>query len=311
MSGNEITHCVVKLVLSLWFCFLLLSCSSEKNPFRKTDDIKNRETQLTKLLETPEAIDFLDVQNFLLNDSCVQCHNPKQKFAGVDLTSYKAIAEKSPEMLLVPKFPEESNLYNSLVIGEGPLQMPPMPNKRITDEQRQLVYQWIKKGAAFTEKTQADSSLPLAEQVASYFANPETIDYSVVKKYVFDAGKCSRCHSQNGDSPDQRAIEFGADMNSYQSLFLLGGIVKGRPSDQKVDDEPGGGKLLVGSKIFKSVAVSNTMPPVEEGFMPLSALRVELLRLWILNCAIEEYSDKEVDASMTLNSTDGKRRPCF
>ena len=32
------------------------------------------------------------------------------------------------------------------------------------------------------------------------------------------------------------------------------------------------------------------MPPAEYGFELLNGLRIKILRLWILNCAIEDYS---------------------
>ena len=44
------------------------------------------------------------------------------------------------------------------------------------------------------------------------------------------------------------------------------------------------------SKLFHSAAVSQMMPPAKDGYDPLDSLRLKLLRLWILNCAIEDKS---------------------
>jgi mono/diheme cytochrome c family protein len=110
-------------------------------------------------------------------------------------------------------------------------------------------------------------------ELSGFLAKPETVDYAAVKKHVFEA-TCLKCHSLNGSNPDRDAIAYSANMTSYQTLFnaFTPVIVKGNPEE---------------SALYRAIAIKQSMPPASKGYHPLKEEQVELLRLWILNCAPE------------------------
>ncbi len=142
-----------------------------------------------------------------------------------------------------------------------------------------------------------------------YFENPGEIDYQVIEQEVFKSGKCLGCHSRNSPHSDNDAIFFGADMTEYESLGFLNGIVPGFLITQKTKD---GKKVLqYGSKIYESVAVYKDVSHVDEGHFPLDSSKIELLRLWILNCAPETIHDEKNDELFEPDNPDGKERVCL
>ena len=126
----------------------------------------------------------------------------------------------------------------------------------------------------------------------SYLDNPETIDYSVIEEHIVQP-HCFRCHSQDSPSVDDEAV-FYADLTSYKDLVnpFLPVLIKGDPKD---------------SSIYKAIAVDSSMPPPPNA--PLTLSLTELMRLWILNCAIETYDPNEdlspVDSEKIRNCEEG------
>ncbi len=112
-----------------------------------------------------------------------------------------------------------------------------------------------------------------AAQLKPLFDHPENIDYKIVKKEV--TGLCMNCHSLDSEFKDINAITYSANMTSYATLFnpFTPIVVKGNPLE---------------SKLFGAIAVTQSMPPAKGGYEPLDGLRLKLVRLWILNCAIED-----------------------
>lgn len=100
-------------------------------------------------------------------------------------------------------------------------------------------------------------------------------------------------------------------MTEYKSLGFLNAIVPGSLITQVKTDEKGKRFLQNGSKIYESVFVHQSMPPVDRGYSPLDSARMELLRLWILNCAPEIIPDRENDKLLKSKGFDGKIRACF
>ncbi len=116
---------------------------------------------------------------------------------------------------------------------------------------------------------------PKADEFAPLFAQPENIDYQVIREKVLSA-TCMKCHDSKSPTKNDEAIEMGADMTDYASLFVsMAGpaLEKGNPDE---------------SFIYKAVAgPKKNMPPAKSGLPTLSEDQIKLLRLWILNCGIE------------------------
>lgn len=286
---------------------VILACSSSNDPFNSIEKKQSNQERIDALLNMPNQIKFNDIRTLVFEPRCLSCHSGEEPEGGFGLENLRDI-DAQGERLIQPGFPDESPLYNVLNLSEGPRQMPPEPQEALSEDERNLIYQWILNGAPGSEEESRLSWSPLSEKLKPYFEDPKKIDYRIVKKYVFEPGRCYACHTHQGHSADRRAILFGADFNSYSRLFLLGGIVKGRPSDLVVDGGVGPPRIEKGSRIYQSIAVDQSMPPSPGGNWPLSALRVKLLRLWILNCAIENYNDVTHDNLIEGSPTERVRR---
>lgn len=234
-------------------------------------------------LTQPETIDYATVNRLVLSHHCVECHNPKDRKDGVDLSTYHTLlAGRGDRQFIVPYNALGSPLYTSL-LAEGKRHMPPKDHPQISPDQISVVYLWLENGAKLNPQSVVARPPTLKEELKPYFLNPHTIDYGVVKKYVLGVA-CMKCHSTNGDAPDEDAINYSSDMTSYESLFnpFTPVVVKGRPQD---------------SKLFQAPAITQSMPPVKKGYDPIDGLRIKLLRLWILNCAIEDIN-KQIDENL-------------
>lgn len=272
----------------------MISCSAKKNPSEEVADASTqRELEINEKLKKPEEICFEDVRAYVFSDSCVECHNSERRGGGVDLSSFDAVYTHSNH-LVDSMEPDDSPLYQTLMAESGPRRMPPVPHDPLTENQKMLVYQWIKHGAKESRGDDADVTQTLGFKLKPYFDNPASIDYAAVRKYVFEPGACLKCHSENSLEASERALMFGADMTSYQTLNFLNGIVPGQLSDGLKRNAEGEWQTHQGSTIYESVAINQSMPPAEDGYSPLSALRIKLLRLWILNCAPETVSEGDV-----------------
>lgn len=283
---------------------LLVACAPGQEAAEPRSQKDSQQPEIQALLNNPKRIGFAEVSEFAFRDSCNQCHNGQAAAGGINLENFESLmASKVPNLIMLGE-PMESRLYTALEAEKGSRQMPPTPEQKLSEAKRKLVFEWISRGAPeMAGETQA--FLSLKEKLAPYFENPETIDYGVVKEWVFQPGRCYSCHSRDGYRPDTTAILFGADMTRYSNLFLANAIVSGQPEDRHNE----AGELISrGSQIFESVANRQTMPPAEEGYLPLSELRVKLLRLWILNCAINTYIPGSVES---LGEGTEKVRNCY
>ena len=172
--------------------------------------------------------------------------------------------------------------------------MPPPPRPKLTEEEQAVIYNWIALGAPenATEEDKTSNPRPaepqpvpkhISEVLRPYFNNPERIDYETVSKHVFSTS-CTSCHSENGSKSDDEAINFGVNLTSYEDMFFsfVGSpIVKGSPEQ---------------SLIFEVINIKQTMPPTRQGYRLMDPYRSKLLRLWILNCAIEDYESLSEDS---------------
>ncbi len=286
----------------------LTACAPEQISRIGSKDLKSDETEMGILLNNPTRIGFNEVDRWVFQTSCNGCHNAEVQSGQIDLSSYQAIKDSESPNLLMLGEPHESRLFTSLEAETGSRKMPPEPKTPLSEAQKKLVYEWIVRGAP-KRGGEPQAFLSLKEKLTPFFNRPESIDYAVVKKWVFQPGRCYDCHSSSGYRKDDIAILFGADMSRYTSMFFLNGIVPGHPSHLR--DQENGKVVLAGSRIFESVAIDKSMPPAREGFQPLSALRVKLLRLWILNCAVETYDWSQKEDILPVEEGVEKVRNCY
>ncbi len=265
----------VQICIQICAVFILLGCSvrTEHN-YLQPDDQPVSADALKQLLTKPQIIDYSHVEKAVLKDSCIQCHNSTTHKDGIDLSNYQSILVPKEGRVLVKPFSAEESVLVDVLTAEGKRHMPPIDKPQLTADQKKLVSLWIANGA--NEKSGIVVNKPdptLKELLKPYFEHPENIDYAIVKKYVFDTS-CTKCHSALGATPDHDAISYYADLTTYATLFKedLPAVVKGFPSQ---------------SELYKAVAVNQTMPPLDDGYDLLDVLRAKVLRLWILNCAIE------------------------
>lgn len=229
--------------------------------------------ELTSVLASPKSVDYAAVKRFVLDKNCIGCHSGAAKKNGIDLSSYGSITEGHDGRKLVELFSPGDSLLMNVLKTEGKRHMPPAGEVQLSEAQIQLVYTWIANGARRSEDEPIDPrGKQLQDQLAPYFEHPENIDYPAVRKFVL-ASTCVKCHSVQGDSKDIDAIQNSANLTSYQTTLDLSGVVKGKPAE---------------SKLFEATAIKQIMPPPKAGYPPLDSLRTKLLRLWILNCAIED-----------------------
>ncbi|MCJ8276108.1 MAG: hypothetical protein HRT44_04900 [Bdellovibrionales bacterium] len=284
-----------------------------------------QEKSLTDLLASPEKIVFDDVKKFVLEPSCVECHaSSGNKFARVDVSSMAALKGENSKPVLIPFDPEGSKVYSTLVLPMNTsLHMPPRNKPQLSEDQINLVFQWIENGAK-TEYVEGEEPIKverppsLAEELQPYFDDPATVDFPAVKKFVFDTS-CNDCHSESGSKSDWQAMFYGQNMTTYKDHFTNSGIVKNLLTD-KIVTEDGVQKKVRGSRIYNSIAITQSMPPayakdaqgntIPSGYETVGALRVKLLRLWIINCAIEDYAAITDDTLLTKPRPSGKVRDC-
>ena len=104
-----------------------------------------------------EALVFDHVVKPVLQQKCIGCHNAQKLKGRLLLTDSLSIDKggKSGE-LLVPGKPELSLLVRRIQLPyEEKKHMPPAGNPQLTDEERTLLYYWIKSGAPFGMKVTA------------------------------------------------------------------------------------------------------------------------------------------------------------
>lgn len=91
----------------------------------------------------------------LMSDICFQCHGPDAAAREADLRldiRDNAIAERDGEQVIVPGDPEESLLIWLINAEDQEDVMPPPSHPRtLTEEEKQLFYDWISEGAEYQE----------------------------------------------------------------------------------------------------------------------------------------------------------------
>ena len=270
--------------------------AEKPDPTPKTDSkepVTKVEMTMSQLVAEPEFIDFSHISKFILKNHCMECHDSMNRKDGVDVSTFDSLLMGNSKKLVYPQEPERSPLYNTLIVAPSAARhMPPSNKKQLSMEQQDLIYHWIRLGAqemapeppptdvVNPEPTPVKTPLPKVKSIKQvlqpYLDKPETIDFSVVNKHVIQP-LCIKCHSQNSTHKHKKDALYSADMTNYQALFDPFAPVVKIGNHQR-------------SKMFKAAAINQTMPPPRDGYDPVDPYLVKLMRLWIVNCAIEDYS---------------------
>ncbi len=264
----------VKITLSLASLMFTACSPTHDNPLLNK---KSTSRQVQELLQAPETIVFSDIKRLVLTTRCLDCHGGQETKANVNLVSYDNLTSGlNFKKVVIPFDVRRSELLSTLT-ASGDRRMPPLDEPQLTDGEKSLLFAWISHGAK--NITLAKRPITLKEELQKYFEKPETIDYQIIQKKVFK-NQCFKCHSQESELAEDDVLLYSADLTNYQTIFN-----SFEPVVKKGDIEE--------SALFRSVAIEQSMPLESEGYEPLDSLLVKLLRLWILNCAIESYDPEE------------------
>ncbi len=284
------------ILISLLFFGVFSACTQAHNhqpEYRTQPEASGNNLSLEALTANPQMIQFADVERLVFKKNCTGCHNPIQKKDRVDLTSYLSLTGKSPSKtknVVKAYTPHESPVF-SVLVAAGERHMPPRKKTQLSKEQINLVYYWIEQGAKEIASSKTERPPTIEEDLQPYFDHPEKVDYKVVNEKVFTP-YCVKCHSREGEKFDPEALQYGVDLTNYEGLFnpFGPGAVIGDPFE---------------SKIYKAIAIEQTMPNVGKGYKLLNPYLSQLVRVWILNCAVEDVS-KLVDDQITPKKDDNE-----
>lgn len=299
---------MILLVLLL----IIAGCGPPHHKRGPVDSSKDNSKKVAQLLETPNQIVYADVETLIFSKNCIECHSTHGGTkAGVNMESYQSLLGLGSKKILKPYYPSESSLYTTLLLPSSQSRhMPPLTHAQLSEDEIHLVYQWIINGALNDIQQKPRRPKSLQEELQPYFSKPESIDYKAVNKYIFETS-CNTCHSRNGSKANfEDAIDYNQNMTTYKDLFSNFGIVPGQLQNKNISDGQGGQILKKGSRIYRSIAIKQSMPRAKDGYLPIGGLEVKLLRLWILNCAIEDFSLIIDDDLKSKPSKSGKIRNC-
>lgn len=93
-------------------------------------------------------VDFLTEVKPLLEYYCLRCHNTGTLLGDLNLETRKlAFAPGRAGSFIIPGEPEASKFYQVLQLQEDNKEAMPPEKHRMSKEQRELIYRWIKQGA--------------------------------------------------------------------------------------------------------------------------------------------------------------------
>ena len=145
---------------------------------------------LERSLLPAQQVDFGREIKPILSDTCYQCHGPdvEQRKANLrlDLREVTLATGRDPA-IIVPGAPGKSELWRRITADHPDQQMPPpSADRRLSDEQRQLIRRWIQQGASWQDHWSfvmpARPSLPTS---SPWIRNP--IDLFILAR-IEDAG---------------------------------------------------------------------------------------------------------------------------
>jgi len=110
---------------------------------------------LERSLLLAQQVDFSREIKPILSDTCYKCHGPdvEQRKANLRLDLREvALATGRDPAIIVPGAPGKSELWRRITADHPDQQMPPpSANRRLSDEQRQVIRRWIQQGASWQD----------------------------------------------------------------------------------------------------------------------------------------------------------------
>jgi uncharacterized membrane protein len=185
---------------------------------------------------------FAVIQQKIISPKCVTCHSGPSAADGIDLSSYSLIMQSRA---VVPHDPEKSSFYLSVAAGRMP-----KGRERLSQEDQDLIFSWIKDGAKESELQGPSSAQPTFTWISKNILEP----------------KCIVCH--NSAKPRGKT-----DLSSYEALISS----EGRKHKPVVS-----GDAQV-SGLYLEVA-EHKMPPTPKS---LTSQEIDSLSTWITNGALE------------------------
>ncbi len=95
-----------------------------------------------------KKVNFLTDVKPLLENYCLRCHNTGLLLGDLNLETRKlAFTPGEAGPFIIPKHPETSKFYLVLKLQYGSKEAMPPEKHRMTKEEHELIYRWIKQGA--------------------------------------------------------------------------------------------------------------------------------------------------------------------
>jgi len=131
----------------IWFLFIIMlataSCGFENAPIfigpMFGDEARDGDQKTVDLNPT-----FSSIQSNILIPKCLDCHSGPTAKQGVRLDSYEEIMN-SPDLLIVPEFPDFSMLYMVISGAVGTTMPPDSPG--LSEREIRVIRDWILNGA--------------------------------------------------------------------------------------------------------------------------------------------------------------------
>jgi mono/diheme cytochrome c family protein len=187
---------IMKKGLLLLLSTITLACSQKNGPATPTPTPNSQPTPVTT-----QTYSYLYIQQNILNNSCIQCHNS----GSVNLTTYDGVVSQ-----VFPGDPMRSPLLMDLINGT----MPPS-GQLLSSDQITYISNWISSGALSDETN--PSSENTASPIPSGTADPNA-SFSYLSSFVFQ-NQCVQCHSTYG---------------SYSGMIGSGDVIAGDPTHSQL-----------------------------------------------------------------------------
>ena len=168
----------------------------------------------------PAAIDFQrDVQP-IFREHCISCHGPAQQFGGLRLDRRSDALRGGTQTDIGPGNADGSRLYHRLIGTAFGQQMPP-PGP-LTDEQTEIIRQWIDEGAEWPDaasgETPAAPADPAAVRVMTAMRHGDRV---AVDALLRSDARVARSRGDGGTTPLMTAALYG-DAALVQRLLAAG-----------------------------------------------------------------------------------------
>jgi mono/diheme cytochrome c family protein len=170
--------------------------------------------------QVPSRIDFVrDVQP-IFRDHCVSCHGPELQMGGVRLDRRRDAFLGGSQTVIGPRNAEGSRLFHRVAGTALGMQMP--PGDSLTDEQIEIIRQWIDEGAEWPDGASGDVAVPPTDsQAAELIAALRVADAAAIDRLVRPGAPVLAARGPDGATPLMAAALYG-DATLVRRLLAAG-----------------------------------------------------------------------------------------